>query len=76
MAEEFHKAQVTQHLQLLADFVEYVAILGMQLLKLRGKRVNVLKDKLFLVEGSHDVEHVERPPARVSFESFERPKKS
>jgi hypothetical protein len=63
---------VTQHLQLLADSVEHLAIVGMQRLKLRGKRVNVLKDKLFLVEGSHDVGHVERPPACVNL-AFLRP---
>ena len=35
-AQEFHKAQVPQHLQLLADLVAHVPVFGMQLLQLRG----------------------------------------
>ena len=35
----------------------------MQFLKLAGKRVNLLKRKLLLVEPPDDVEHIERPAA-------------
>ena len=65
-AEEFHKPQVAHHLQLLPDFVAQVPVVRMQLLQLRGKRVNVRKDKLYFVEPPHDVENIKRPAARVS----------
>jgi len=45
--EECNQPQVEQHLQLLADFVEHVAFVGVQLLRLPGKRVNVLEENTF-----------------------------
>jgi len=62
-AEEFHKPQVAQHLQLLPDFVAHVPVVRMQLLQLRGKRVYVLKRELGLAEPPHDAENIKRPAA-------------
>jgi len=71
-AKEFHKPQVAQNLQLLADFVAHVPVVGKQPLQLPGERVNVLKEKLFPVYCPHDVEHIQRPPACVYYELFKK----
>jgi len=42
-----------------------VPVVGVQFLPPRGESVNVLKREFGLVERPHDVEHVERPAARL-----------
>jgi hypothetical protein len=41
---------------LLADFVEHVAVRGVQLLEGRGEGVTVLERKLSFVEQAHNIE--------------------
>ena len=57
------KAGVAKYLQLLSDFVRYMAVLRMLRLKLVLVRVHIGVGELGLAEFAHDVEHVQRPSA-------------
>jgi hypothetical protein len=59
-------------LELLADFVANVGIVGMKFGEFVFVDVDVSEDELFFVEGCDDLQDVEGPATFFDFEVFER----
>jgi hypothetical protein len=70
-AEEFEEAEVAEDLELLADFVGDVRIVGMESGEFGSVGVDVGEREFWFVEGADDVEDVEGPAAFFDFEFFE-----
>ncbi|MGB8476764.1 MAG: hypothetical protein WCE61_22000 [Candidatus Acidiferrum sp.] len=65
--EEGEEAEVAEDLELLADFVADVGVVGMELGKLGGVGVDVGWGEFGFVQGADDVEDVEGPAAGFGF---------
>ena len=59
--EKFEEAQVSQHLQLLADFVSYVSIGRMEGRQTLLEIINISEGKRLPSERAHYIEHIKRP---------------
>ena len=62
-AEKFQEAEVAEDLELLADFVADVAVMGMEFREGAGVGVDVGKGEFHFAQGLHDLKHVEGPAA-------------
>jgi hypothetical protein len=68
-AEEFEEAEVAEDLELLADFVGDVGVVGVELGEFGGVGVDVGEREIGFVQGAHDGEDVRVQP-RFSTLSF------
>ncbi len=59
--EEFEEVQVTQDLELLADFVADVAVTGMETKELTLKSINLVKCKFVFPQRTDYIQHIKSP---------------
>ena len=71
--EEFEKAEVAEDLELLADFVADVGVVGMEFCQSGGVSVNVGKSEFEFAQRLDYLEHVESPAAFFYLQFFQRP---
>ena len=72
-AEEVEEVVVAEDLELLADFVADVAIGGVQIAELFGKRIYLWQREFFLSQRAQDIQDIKRPPARSNAQARESP---
>jgi len=69
---EAKEAEIAKNLELLADFVVHVSVLGVESGQSHITRVDFPKGELRLAQGSDDLQDVESPPALLDLQFFER----
>jgi len=62
------QARIAQHLQLLADFVPHMPVIGMEFLQFAGQAVNVLVFELHPAKPPHDIQYVQSPATLRGFD--------
>lgn len=70
-AKEFEEAEIAENLELLADFVADVGILGVKLEKVLFERVDFGQIEFRFVQGADNVQHIQRPAASFEFQGSE-----
>ena len=63
IAEEFEKAEVAEDLELLADFVADVRVVGMKFSQSVGVGVDISESEFEFAQGLHYLKHIKGPAA-------------